>query len=68
MANRNVARAVRLALIAAGAASAGFQAPVVIAQDAELEQIVVTLCRGAVDDRQRPGVKSVRGLVAGRAR
>ena len=33
-----------------------------------LEQIVVTLCRGAVDDRQRPGVKSVRGLVAGRAR
>ena len=42
MANRNVARAVRLALIAAGAASAGFQAPVVIAQDAELEQIVVT--------------------------
>jgi len=42
MANRNVARAVRLALIAAGASSAGFYAPGVIAQDAELEQIVVT--------------------------
>jgi len=42
MANRNVARAVRLALIAAGAASAGFHAPGVLAQDAELEQIVVT--------------------------
>ena len=42
MANRNVARAVRLALIAAGATSAGFHAPAVIAQDAELEQIVVT--------------------------
>ncbi len=34
MANRNVARAVRLALIAAGATSAGFHAPAVIAQEA----------------------------------
>ncbi len=42
MANRNVARAVRIALIAAGASSAGFHAPGVLAQDAELEQIVVT--------------------------
>jgi len=42
MANRNVARAVRVALIAATAASAGVYAPGALAQDAELEQIVVT--------------------------
>jgi len=42
MANRNVARAVRLALIAASTASAGVYAPGTVAQEAELEQIVVT--------------------------
>ena len=42
MANRNVARAVRVALIAATAASSGVYASGALAQDAELEQIVVT--------------------------
>ena len=50
MANRNVARAVRLALIAAGTASAGVYAPGVVAQDVELEQIVVTGSRIARPD------------------
>jgi outer membrane receptor protein involved in Fe transport len=50
MANRNVARAVRLALIAAGTASAGVYAPGVVAQDTELEQIVVTGSRIARPD------------------
>jgi len=42
MANRNVARAVRLALIAASTASAGVYGSGAVAQEAELEQIVVT--------------------------
>jgi iron complex outermembrane receptor protein len=42
MANRNVARAVRLALVAAGAAAAGMQGTAVYAQDTELEEVVVT--------------------------
>lgn len=42
MANRNIARAVRFALVAASTASAGVYAPGTVAQDAELEQIVVT--------------------------
>ena len=41
MANRNIERAVRVALIA-GAAAAGAYAPASFAQDQELEQIVVT--------------------------
>lgn len=42
MANSNVACAVRLALIAASAASAGAYTPGALAQDAEVEQIIVT--------------------------
>ena len=42
MAKLNVARAVRFALVAASAASAGVYAPGALAQEAELEQIVVT--------------------------
>ena len=52
MANRNVTRAVRLALIAASTAGAGAYAPGALAQEAELEQIVVTGSRIA-----RPGVE-----------
>lgn len=33
-----------------------------------LEQMVTTLCRGAVDERPRAGMKSVKAMVAGRAR
>jgi AcrR family transcriptional regulator len=33
-----------------------------------LEQMVMTMCRGAVDERQRAGTSSVKGIVAGRAR
>ena len=58
MANRNVARAVRLALIAAGTASAGVYAPGVLAQDTELEQIVVTGSR-----IQRPDYESASPVV-----
>jgi len=50
MANRNVTRAVRLALIAAGTASVGAFAPGALAQEAELEQIVVTGSRIARQD------------------
>ena len=50
MANRNVTRAVRLALIAAGTASVGAYAPGALAQEAELEQIVVTGSRIARPD------------------
>jgi outer membrane receptor protein involved in Fe transport len=50
MANRNVARAVRMALIAASAASAGLYVPGAAAQDQELEQIVVTGSRIARQD------------------
>jgi len=50
MANRNAARAVRLALIAAGTASVGAYAPGALAQEAELEQIVVTGSRIARPD------------------
>jgi iron complex outermembrane receptor protein len=55
MANRNVARAVRLALFAASAASAGLYGPGAAAQqaasqDQELEQIVVTGSRIARQD------------------
>lgn len=50
MANRKVANAVRLALVAAGAASAGFGTPVVVAQDTEMEQIVVTGSRIRIRD------------------
>lgn len=50
MTNRSIARAVRLALIAAGTAGAGAFAPGVQAQDAELEQIVVTGSRIARPD------------------
>ena len=50
MANRNVTRAVRLALIAAGTASVGAFAPGALAQEAELEQIVVTGSRIARPD------------------
>jgi len=42
MANRNIERAVRVALLAAGAASVGVYAPSAAAQDQEIEQIVVT--------------------------
>ncbi len=42
MANRNIERAVRVALLAAGAASVGVYAPTAAAQDQEIEQIVVT--------------------------
>ena len=42
MANRNVAHAVRVALIAAGAVSTAAFAPGVLAQDTELEEVVVT--------------------------
>jgi outer membrane receptor protein involved in Fe transport len=42
MANRNVAHAVRVALIAAGAVSTAAYAPGVLAQDTELEEVVVT--------------------------
>ena len=42
MANRNIQRAVRVALLAAGAAGAGIYAPGSLAQDQEIEQIVVT--------------------------
>lgn len=50
MANRNVTRAVRLALIAAGTAGAGLPVSAALAQDAELEQIVVTGSRIARPD------------------
>ncbi len=50
MANRNVARAVRMALFAAGAAGAGIYAPGASAQDPQLEQIVVTGSRIARQD------------------
>jgi len=50
MANRNIAHAVRLALIAAGTAGAGFHATPALAQEAELEQIVVTGSRIARPD------------------
>ena len=50
MANRNVARAVRMALFAAGAAGAGMYAPGALAQDPQLEQIVVTGSRIARQD------------------
>lgn len=42
MSNRNVARAVRLTLVAAGALGAGFYGTAGIAQEAALEEIVVT--------------------------
>lgn len=42
MANRNIERAVRVALFAAGAASVGAYAPGTLAQEQEIEQIVVT--------------------------
>lgn len=42
MANRNIERAVRVALFAAGAAGAGVHAPATLAQEQEIEQIVVT--------------------------
>lgn len=42
MANRNIERAVRVVLLAAGAASAGAYAPGGLAQDQEIEQIIVT--------------------------
>jgi len=42
MANRNIERAVRVALLAAGAASMGAFASYAAAQDQEIEQIVVT--------------------------
>ena len=42
MANRNIQRAVRVALLTAGAASVGVYAPGALAQDQEIEQIVVT--------------------------
>jgi len=42
MANRNIERAVRVALFAAGAASIGVYAQGALAQDQEIEQIVVT--------------------------
>jgi len=42
MANRNIERAVRLALLAAGAASAVTFAPGSLAQDQEIEQVIVT--------------------------
>jgi outer membrane receptor protein involved in Fe transport len=42
MANRNIQSAVRVALLAAGAAGAGIYAPGSLAQDQEIEQIVVT--------------------------
>jgi outer membrane receptor protein involved in Fe transport len=50
MANHNLARAVRFALIAAGAASAGVTSSGAHAQDQELEQIVVTGSRIARPD------------------
>jgi outer membrane receptor protein involved in Fe transport len=53
MANRNVARAVRLALVAAASAAAGMQGTTVYAQDTELEEVVVTGTRV-----QSPGVES----------
>jgi len=59
MANRNVARAVRLALIAAGTAGAGVYAPGAVAQDVELEQIVVTGSRIA-----RPDYESASPIVS----
>ncbi len=52
MANRNVACAVRVALIAAGTASAGLYVPGALAQETELEQVIVTGSRIA-----RPGVE-----------
>lgn len=51
MANRNVARAVRLALVAAGAAASGLQGTAIYAQDAQLEEVIVTGTRV-----QTPGV------------
>jgi hypothetical protein len=33
-----------------------------------LEQMVMTMCRGAVAERQRAGTNSVKGVLAGRAR
>jgi outer membrane receptor protein involved in Fe transport len=42
MANRNVTAAVRFALIAASAAGAAIHAPATLAQEEELEQVVVT--------------------------
>jgi iron complex outermembrane recepter protein len=42
MANRNIERAVRVALLAAGTASMGVYASASLAQDQELEQVVVT--------------------------
>jgi outer membrane receptor protein involved in Fe transport len=52
MANRNIAAAVRFALLAAGTAGAAMYAPGSVAQDQEIEQIVVTGSRIA-----RPGVE-----------
>ena len=42
MANRNIERAVRIALLAAGAAGLGMHAPGALAQDDEIEQVIVT--------------------------
>ncbi len=51
MANRKIANAVRFALVAAGAASAGLVTnQAAVAQDAELEQIVVTGSRIRIRD------------------
>lgn len=50
MANSNIARAVHFALLVAGATAASVPAPVAYAQEAELEQIVVTGSRIRVRD------------------
>ena len=42
MRNRNIERAVKFALLAAGSASLGMQAMTAVAQDQEVEQVVVT--------------------------
>ena len=60
MANHNLTRAVRLALLAAGATSAGAYVSGAAAQDAALEQVVVTGSRIA----PRIGVTSVTSCAA----
>jgi outer membrane receptor protein involved in Fe transport len=61
MANRNVTRAVRLALIAASTAAAGAYAPGTLAQEAELEQIVVTGSRIASTGLDSPSPLQIVG-------
>jgi len=61
MANHNLTRAVRLALLAAGATSAGAYVSGAAAQDAALEQVVVTGSRIATTGVESPSPLQIVG-------